>query len=155
MWTYRFFVPVTSSRSIFATLFLMWVAVSWEPYLVQAAPVDVTIDLSEQQMRVRVQGRQRHVWPVSTGRGRYRTPTGTFRPKRLAREWYSRKYDWAPMPYSIFYHGGYAIHGTTEIRRLGRTASHGCVRLHPDNARILFNLVSQFGMPATRIRIRN
>lgn len=122
--------------------------------VVKAASVNVTIDISEQRMAVNILGQQKHYWPVSTGRGRYGTPTGTFRPKRLERQWYSRKYNWAPMPYSIFYYGGYAIHGTTEVHRLGRTASHGCVRLHPDNARVLYNLVRKHGMAATLIRIK-
>ena len=71
----------------------------------------------------------------------YRTPNGTYKPQRLARKWFSRKYDWSPMPYSIFFDGGYAIHGSYEISHLGRPASHGCVRLHPDNAALLFALV--------------
>lgn len=105
------------------------------------AATSITIDLSEQTLRVSVDGRHAYEWAVSTGRPGYRTPTGQFRPQRLERVWYSRKYDNAPMPNSIFFRGGYAIHGTTEIASLGRPASHGCVRLHPDNARILFDLV--------------
>lgn len=105
------------------------------------AATSITIDLSEQTLRVSVDGRHAYEWAVSTGRAGYRTPTGQFRPQRLERVWYSRKYDNAPMPNSIFFRGGYAIHGTTEIASLGRPASHGCVRLHPDNARILFDLV--------------
>ncbi len=112
------------------------------------------IDLSSQTMRVYVNGALRHSWKVSTGRRGYRTPTGVFRPKWLARMHYSRKYNNAPMPHSIFFYGGYAIHGTYEIRRLGRPASHGCVRLHPRNARRLFALVKTFGRRNTRIVIR-
>jgi lipoprotein-anchoring transpeptidase ErfK/SrfK len=118
-----------------------------------AAKVNVKIDLSQQQMRVDVLGRSAYRWPVSTARPGYRTPTGTFRPIRLERTWYSTIYDNAPMPYSIFFYGGYAIHGTTEISRLGRPVSHGCVRLHPDNARALFNLVRRYGSANTRITI--
>ena len=73
----------------------------------------------------------------------YRTPNGTYRPQRLARKWFSRKYDWSPMPYSIFFDGGYAIHGSYEISHLGRPASHGCIRLHPENAAVLFALVKE------------
>ena len=73
----------------------------------------------------------------------YRTPNGTYKPQRLARKWFSRKYDWSPMPYSIFFDGGYAIHGSYEISHLGRPASHGCIRLHPDNAALLFALVKE------------
>jgi lipoprotein-anchoring transpeptidase ErfK/SrfK len=122
--------------------------------LVLAASLTVTIDLSDQQMTVREQSRIVHTWPVSTARAGYCTPVGTYRPIRLERMWYSTIYDNAPMPHSIFFHGGYAIHGTTEIGNLGNPASHGCVRLHPDNARTLFNLVLHHGRAATQIVIR-
>lgn len=118
-----------------------------------AAKVDIGIDLSQQLMRVSVLGRPTYRWPVSTARPGYRTPTGTFHPIRLERTWYSTIYDNAPMPFSIFFYGGYAIHGTTEIGRLGRPVSHGCVRLHPSNARALFNLVLRYGKTNTSIRI--
>lgn len=118
-----------------------------------AASVNVTIDLSDQRMYVSAAGRN-YAWATSTARRGYRTPVGTYRPVRLERTWYSRKYNMSPMPYSIFFYGGYAIHGTTEIRNLGRPASHGCVRLHPDNARILFDLVRKYGRSATRIVVR-
>jgi lipoprotein-anchoring transpeptidase ErfK/SrfK len=108
-----------------------------------AAKVDVRIDLSQQQMRVSVRGRPTYRWRVSTARPGYRTPTGTFHPIRLERTWYSTIYHHAPMPFSIFFYGGYAIHGTNETGRLGRPVSHGCVRLHPSNARALFNLALQ------------
>ena len=120
-----------------------------------AATVEARIDISEQRMRVYQNGILRHSWPVSTARRGYRTPTGSWKPTRLHEMWYSRKYDNAPMPYSIFFHGGYAVHGTTEIKRLGSPASHGCIRLHPDNARTLFNMVSRYGRKNSRIRITN
>jgi hypothetical protein len=105
------------------------------------AGVVITVDKSAQQLTVDVDGTTQYRWPVSTGRWGYNTPNGTFRPQRLERQWYSRKYDWSPMPYSIFFAGGYAIHGSNEISRLGRPASHGCIRLHPKNAAVLFDLV--------------
>lgn len=107
------------------------------------AGVVVTVDKSAQRLSVSVDGRPRYEWPVSTARMGYNTPNGTYRPERLARQWYSSKYDWSPMPYSIFFHGGYAIHGSYEVSRLGRPASHGCIRLHPANAAVLFALVEQ------------
>ena len=112
------------------------------------------IDLSEQRLYLFVDGRLTNRWPVSTARRGYRTPVGRFHPIRLERSWYSRKYDWAPMPHSVFFLGGYAIHGTTEINRLGRAVSHGCIRLHPSNAAQLFNLVKQVGRQKTDIVIR-
>ncbi len=108
---------------------------------VSRAAIVVTVDKSAQRLAVTVDGAQRYEWPVSTARVGYRTPNGTYKPQRLARKWFSRKYDWSPMPYSIFFDGGYAIHGSYEISHLGRPASHGCVRLRPDNAALLFALV--------------
>ncbi|MDP2621038.1 MAG: L,D-transpeptidase [Hyphomicrobiales bacterium] len=115
------------------------------------AGVRAEIDLSDQLLRVFIDGGLKHEWKVSTARRGYRTPVGKYTPIRLERKWFSRKYHWSPMPYSVFFHGGYAIHGTTEIRNLGRPASHGCVRLHPENAAVLFNLVREYGMKNTRI----
>jgi lipoprotein-anchoring transpeptidase ErfK/SrfK len=119
-----------------------------------AARLNVTIDLSSQMMQVQADDHVLHDWIVSTARRGYRTPIGTFRPLRLERVWYSTVYDNAPMPYSVFFHRGYAIHGTTEISKLGRPVSHGCVRLHPDNARMLFELIRRYGGSATTIVVR-
>lgn len=119
-----------------------------------AASLTVTIDLSDQEMSVREHSQIMHTWPVSTARAGYCTPVGTYRPVRLERMWYSTIYDNAPMPHSIFFHGGYAIHGTTDVANLGQPASHGCVRLHPDNAKTLFDLVLDHGRTATQIVIR-
>jgi len=119
-----------------------------------AASLVVRISKSSQVMTVSYGGYVRHRWAVSTGRRGYRTPSGSYRPKRLERMWYSRKYHMSPMPYSVFFRGGYAIHGTNETNRLGRTASHGCIRLAPSNARTLFNLVRRYGSSNTRIVIR-
>ena len=105
------------------------------------ADVVVTVDKSAQRLSVVVDGANRYDWPVSTARWGYETPNGSYRPERLERKWFSRKYDWSPMPYSIFFDGGYAIHGSYEISHLGRPASHGCIRLNPKNAALLFDLV--------------
>jgi len=105
------------------------------------AGIVITVDKSAQRLSVAVDGFTRYSWPVSTARAGYRTPNGTYRPEWLARKWFSRKYDWSPMPYSIFFDGGYAIHGSYEISHIGRPASHGCIRLHPEHAAILFALV--------------
>jgi lipoprotein-anchoring transpeptidase ErfK/SrfK len=119
-----------------------------------ASEIYVTVDISEQKMIVRVDGEVKHEFAVSTGRKGYSTPTGAYGVTRMHRKYHSKKYDGAPMPYSIFFHGGYAIHGTTDIKRLGKIASHGCVRLHPDNARTLFNLVKDVGSGSTHIRVK-
>jgi lipoprotein-anchoring transpeptidase ErfK/SrfK len=118
------------------------------------ADVVVRIDKSSQRMAVSVDGTMRYSWPVSTGRRGYGTPSGVFRPQMMARRWYSRKYYNSPMPHSIFFYHGYAIHGTYELKRLGGPASHGCVRLHPSHAATLFALVAR-QRGNTRIVISN
>lgn len=116
----------------------------------------ITVDKATQRMRVTVDGRLRHSWAVSTGRAPYKTPAGTFRPMRLAKEHYSREWDDAPMPYSIFFtSAGHAIHASTATHQLGRPASHGCVRLAPANAAALFALVRAEGPSATKVTITN
>jgi lipoprotein-anchoring transpeptidase ErfK/SrfK len=92
---------------------------------------------------------------VSTARRGYYTPRGSFRPKVLKRMHYSSKYENSPMPYSVFFHGGYAIHGTEYVRRLGSPASHGCIRLHTVNAAALYSLIKRYGRGSTRIRVVN
>lgn len=105
------------------------------------AGVVVTVDQAAQRISVAVDGITRYDWPVSTARWGYVTPNGTYKPQWLAKQWYSTIYDNAPMPYSIFFYSGFAIHGTTDYAHLGQPASHGCVRLHPEDAALLFELV--------------
>ncbi len=121
----------------------------------QPAAVQVHIDIGSQTMSVRVNGFPVGYWRVSTARSGYYTPRGTYGVTRTAKVYYSRKYDNSPMPNSVFFHGGYAIHGTGHIRNLGRPASHGCVRLHPSNAARLFSLVQRYGARRTRITLTN
>lgn len=117
------------------------------------ADVVVQIDKSSQRMAVSVDGSTRYSWPVSTGRGGYGTPSGVFHPQSMVRMHYSRKYYNSPMPHSIFFYYGFAIHGTNDLARLGGPASHGCVRLHPSHAAALFALVQRNGSQNTRIEI--
>ena len=116
-------------------------------------PILITVDLTTQSMDVTSGGRTLYSFDVSTGRKGYTTPTGNYKPIRMHKMWYSSKYENSPMPHSIFFYGGYAIHGTGDIKHLGQVASHGCVRLHPDNAAKLFDLVQQVGMKNTRIAL--
>ena len=118
---------------------------------VASAGIVARIDMSSQVMDVYEDGQLAYSWPVSTAGTGYHTPVGSYRPTRLAAMWYSRKYDNSPMPHSIFFKGGYAIHGTGAVRSLGRPASHGCVRLHPSNAAKLFSLVEVYGAKNTQI----
>jgi lipoprotein-anchoring transpeptidase ErfK/SrfK len=117
------------------------------------ASVVVHIDRSSQRMAVMVDGVPRYNWRVSTARAGYVTPPGVYHPQMLARRWYSKKYYNSPMPHSIFFYGGFAIHGTYEISQLGGPASHGCVRLDPGNAATLYGIVEREGMGATTIVI--
>lgn len=119
----------------------------------EAATVVARVDLSSQRMTVSVNGVPRYSWLVSTARRGYVTPTGVYRPQRLYRMYYSRKYYNSPMPYSIFYSGGYAIHGSYAVSQLGGPASHGCIRLHPSNAATLYSLVQSYGRGNTAIVI--
>jgi hypothetical protein len=126
--------------------------------IVLAAPavaeVSIMVDKTTQRMTVSVNGQQRYAWPVSTGTVDYSTPAGTFTPSRLARVHYSREWDNAPMPHAIFFtDAGHAIHGSRATNHLGTPASHGCVRLAPRHASLLFDLVTVEGPENTRVEI--
>ena len=115
----------------------------------------ITINKVSQKMTVELDGDTLYKWPVSTGAPGYETPSGTYRPFRLEKEHYSKEWDDAPMPYSIFFTGrGHAVHGSYHVKSLGRRASHGCVRLHPDNAAKLFGLVQKTGTSNTRVIVK-
>ena len=115
------------------------------------AGVLISVDKGTQRMSVSVDGAPRYDFVVSTGRSGYGTPSGIYHPQRMERTWFSKEYYNSPMPHSIFFHGGFAIHGSYEINRLGGPASHGCIRLHPSDAAVLYTLVRTEGMSATRI----
>ena len=117
------------------------------------ASVVARVDIGEQRMQVFVDGKLRHSWSIASGRRGYETPSGSYRPQRLEREWFSRQYDDAPMPYAVFFKAGYAIHGGHS--RVGRPASHGCIRLPTGNAATFFKLVSSHGAGSTRIVIED
>ena len=121
---------------------------------VAAASILITVDRSTQRMTVNVDGVQRWVWPVSTGRGGYATPAGSYTAFRMEEDHYSKEFDDAPMPHSIFFTKlGHAIHGTLDARHLGSAASHGCVRLSTANAAKLYALVEEQGLPNTKVVI--
>jgi lipoprotein-anchoring transpeptidase ErfK/SrfK len=114
------------------------------------AETNITISKSHQLMQVDSDYGS-YQWRVSTARKGYYTPTGTFHPYYLQLMHYSKKYDNAPMPHSIFFSGGYAIHATPHVGALGRPASHGCVRLSPSNAATLYSIVKQDSDTTIRI----
>jgi lipoprotein-anchoring transpeptidase ErfK/SrfK len=120
----------------------------------QNEKVEIVIDKKTQRMVVYVGGQKRHEFVVSTGRAGYTTPSGTFRPSSMHKMAISVKYGNTPMPHTIFFtRVGHAIHATTAVKQLGRVASHGCIRLSPENAKVVYDLVKQMGLENTTIRI--
>ena len=116
------------------------------------ANILISIDKSTQHMSVSVDGTPRYEWPVSTGRAGYDTPNGTFKANRMDADHFSQEWDNAPMPHAIFFDmNGHAVHGFFDVKHLGRPASHGCVRLSPEHAGMLFDLVTAEGMSNTTI----
>src|SRR6187200_835156 len=106
----------------------------------------INIDKTQQEMTVFIDGVERYSWPVSTGKPGYATPSGNYSPTSMNEIWYSKQWDTSPMPHSIFYmKDGHAIHGTHEVKNLGKPASHGCVRLSPENALMLYSMVEKTG----------
>ena len=118
-----------------------------------AKEVEVQIQKGSQTMNVFVGGKLKHTWKVSTGRKGFGTPKGKFKPTWMTKMWHSKQWYNAPMPHSIFFKEGYAIHGTNDVKNLGRPASHGCVRLAPKNAEKLFAIVRKYGEKKTRIHV--
>lgn len=125
------------------------------PLAAAAAPLVAKVDISTQTMTVIYNGQVAYQWPVSTARSGKYTPRGAWSAKWLSRNHKSSLYNNAPMPFSIFFNGNYAIHGTNQISRLGRPASAGCVRLHPEHAAVLFSLTQQVGKQNMRVVIQN
>jgi lipoprotein-anchoring transpeptidase ErfK/SrfK len=112
----------------------------------------INIDKASQKMTVSLDGVQQYEWPVSTGLRGYTTPSGTYSARSMNKIWYSRQWDNAPMPHAVFFtQDGHAIHGTLEVKRLGKPASHGCVRLSPKNAATLYELVEKTGLKNTQV----
>jgi hypothetical protein len=137
-------------RSLVVMVFMALLAV---PTL--AARLEITVNKVSQKMTVKVDGSTEYVWPVSTGRSGYDTPSGKFRPFRLEEDHFSKEWDDAPMPHSIFFTGdGHAIHGTQYNKSLGRRASHGCVRLSEGNAATLFAIVEDVGLSNTSVVVK-
>lgn len=140
--------------------FIMMLAVALgliitSPIETLAGSLVAKVDVSEQTMRVYKNGKQIYRWRVSTARKGKRTPRGQWSAKWLSRHHKSSLYNNAPMPHSIFFTGNYAIHGTNQISRLGRPASAGCIRLHPEHARILYNMTQKVGRRNMRVVVRN
>lgn len=121
------------------------------PVAAQAERIVARVSVETQTMHVYIDGRVEYEWPVSTARAGKYTPRGEWTPQWLSRHHRSSRYNNAPMPWAIFYDGDYAIHATFDTHRLGRPASAGCVRLHPDNAQLLFGMVQEQGLESLRV----
>jgi hypothetical protein len=118
------------------------------------AKVDILVDKNNQMMTVSVDGVPKYHWPVSSGIPSRETPNGTFRAFRMEESHFSKEFDDAPMPHSIFFTKiGHAIHGTESEGRLGTPASHGCVRLSRANAATLYALVEEQGVLNTTVTL--
>src|SRR5580698_5974931 len=139
-----------ASLSIAALAFTLSVPFATAAY----ANIAISIDKSTQHMTVAVDGQQRYVWPVSTGRPGYDTPGGTFKINRMDADHFSQEWDNAPMPHSMFFDlHGHAIHGFFDEKHLGMAVSHGCVRLSRANATVLFDMVKAQGMASTSVTV--
>src|SRR3978361_2547937 len=118
------------------------------------AKVSITVDKNAQMMTVAVDGIERYHWQVSSGLPSYETPNGSFRAFRMEEDHYSKEFDDAPMPHSIFFTKiGHAIHGTDSENRLGSPASHGCVRLSRAHASTLYAMVQKDGVLNTSVTL--
>lgn len=137
----------------FAFAAAAFLAVTFSAGAAMASSVVAKVNISTQTMTVTENGFLRYTWKVSTAGKGYVTPVGRYTAKWASLKHRSRKYNNAPMPYAIFYNGGYAVHATFDLKRLGRPASHGCVRLHPENAAQFFALAHEAGLKNTRIEI--
>ena len=143
------------NSSAFLRSFVILGALALSSVAAQALKVDITVNKSSQKMTVRVDGSIEYEWLVSSGAAQYETPSGNYHIFRMEKEHFSKEWDDAPMPYSMFFTGeGHAIHGSYHINRLGTKASHGCVRLAPQNAAILFDLVTKAGFRNSSVSIK-
>jgi lipoprotein-anchoring transpeptidase ErfK/SrfK len=114
--------------------------------------VVINIDKTTQEMTVSIDGIEKYHWPVSTGRAGYSTPSGTYTATSMNEIWYSKQWDNSPMPHSIFFmKDGHAVHGSYEVKNLGKPVSHGCVRISPENATTLYALVEENGLENTQV----
>ena len=139
---------------LFAGMALALAVVLTAPVSASAASVVAKVDISTQTMTVTHRGKVKYRWKVSTARAGKVTPSGSWTAKWLSKNHRSSRYNNAPMPYSIFYSGNYAVHGTNQVSRLGRPASAGCVRLHTKNAAILYGLAQREGLRNVRIVVQ-
>ena len=127
----------------------------YQNYPEPVTPVIALIRIGDQKLQLYEKGRFLSEWDISSARAGKITPRGSWTAKWLSKNHKSSIYDGAEMPFSVFFDGDYAIHGTRQINRLGEPASAGCIRLHPDNAKVFFDLAMLYGVENTLVRIVN
>ena len=118
-----------------------------------AGDIHIKVNRLTQTMRVYKGKILIYSWRCSTGKRGYTTPAGHYKPYHAVKMHYSKKWNNSPMPYSVFYYKGFAIHGTNYISRLGSRASHGCIRLSSKNAKKIYNLARKYGYKRVHIRV--
>jgi hypothetical protein len=118
-------------------------------------PVIALVKIGDQKLQLYEKGKFLSEWDISSARPGKITPRGSWTAKWLSRNHKSSIYDGAEMPYSVFFNGDYAIHGTRQVNKLGEPASAGCIRLHPENAKIFFELARLYGVENTLVKIVN
>ena len=119
-----------------------------------AAPLKATVDLAKQRMHVYVDGKKKYTWRVSTGKKGWETKPGAYTPFAQREKFYSSKWKMS-LPYLTWIgEDGTAIHGTYQSKRLGRTASHGCIRLSIGNAKKFYRLVERYGFWGTQVIVK-
>ena len=138
-------------RHHLSAVFLFVCGVTFASAAASASTIRATVDLSQQRMTVYVAGRKKYTWPVSTGKKGWRTKTGVYTPYAQRENFYSTKWNMS-LPYlTMIGYDGTAVHGTYQTSRLGRPASHGCIRLSVSNARRFYQLVQRFGFSETQV----
>lgn len=141
-------------RHYLSTAFLFICGMGFVANAASASTVRATVDLSQQRMTVYVAGRKKYSWRVSTGKKGWRTKTGAYTPYAQRERFYSTKWNMS-LPYlTMIGYDGTAVHGTYQTSRLGRPASHGCIRLSVSNARRFYRLVQRFGFSQTQVIVR-
>ena len=132
----------------------------WSPAL--AADLRLEVDLSERQLLVLMDDEVLETFPVSVGKETYPTPEGEFTIKKVIwnPSWKPPDSKWArgktakppghpenPMKRvkMFFKEPDYYIHGTGDTASLGTAASHGCLRMDPDQAAEVGAIVMEHG----------
>lgn len=115
----------------------------WAPEAAPAGPLLLVVNLKTQRAVLFRNGVPIAASTVSTGKPGYSTPTGVFTILQKNVEHYSSTYDNAPMPYmQRLTWRGVALHAG---RLPGYPASHGCIRLPLEFAKLLYD-VTRLGM---------